>query len=137
MFGGGLLVTGLTFWLLVVVVLGTGFGLGFGGGCWLLGLLGGGLGGGAVVLELNFRINWCIRLGFWSGFAPLCKVWWFKSGLGLCLGLSEIFIVSSITTVFSIFPFSSITKFPSSLRSWDLFTTRFYGIGVRPVWAPD
>ena len=95
--GDRFLVTGLLSLLLVTVVLGVGVGLGFGGGGWLLVILGVGLGGTGVVLELSFSINWCIRFGFCSRFAPSCKVWCLGLDLGFIVGVCRVFLVLSIT----------------------------------------
>ena len=148
--------TGLVRWLLgggwcslgllggwVVFFLGTlGLRTGLGGVFWLLGFVCGGLGGdlgllilgggGLGVLELNFMINWCIRLGFWSRFAPLGMVGLLSSSFGLWFGSSLVFLTSFFTVGFFIIP-----GFSSFLRSEDLFPTRCSGFKFRPNWAPE
>ena len=121
---------------MVWVVIG-GFLVGLGVGFSLFGCVGGGLGS----LELNFWMNWCIRVVFRFRFA----CWWFLS----CLGL--VVFVSGLVSINSSFGFLSSTSLPflpfillfsspgfiSTIRSVDLLLTRLSGNEYRPIWAPE
>ena len=113
---------GLFIGLLLVIGTGFGFWAGWGsGGFWLVGFLDGGLGGvvrllwglggGGLVFELNFLINWCIRLvsRFW--FALLCAFRWFTSVLVLLGGSSPLSSGCSINSIFFIIPCSIPSRF--------------------------